>query len=262
MSAMPAPSSATAPLRALVVDDAPELRLLLEPLLTREGFEVQTAPDGDAAIELTRSFRPDVIILDLMMPGTDGIEACRRIRTFSDAYVLMLTAKDAEMDRVIGLSVGADDYVAKPFSPHEVVARVRAMLRRPRNISMAATPAPVPSPTAPVIITDLLSRNIKRFGDLVMDLDAREVTINDEPVDLTRIEFELLTCLSTRPRMVFSRQQLLEMVWGPNWFGDTHVVDVHMSNLRRKLGDRGRSTRFIQTVRGIGFRLGEELSRR
>jgi DNA-binding response OmpR family regulator len=260
MSAMTSTASATAPLRALVVDDAPELRMLLEPLLEREGFVVQCATDGEAAIELTRTFRPDVIILDLVMPGTDGLEACRRIRMFSDAYVMMLTAKDAEMDRVVGLSVGADDYLSKPFSSHELIARVRAMLRRPR--ALAAQSSAAPSPTAPVVITDLLARNIKRFGDLVIDLDAREVTIADDLVDLTRIEFELLATLSSRPRMVFSRQQLLELVWGPNWYGDTHVVDVHMSNLRKKLGDRGRSSRFIQTVRGIGFRLGEELIRR
>jgi DNA-binding response OmpR family regulator len=260
MSAMIDANPALAPLRALVVDDAPELRMLLEPLLAREGFEVQVATDGEAAVDVARSFRPDVIVLDLVMPGVDGLEACRRIRTFSDAYVVMLTAKDAEMDRVVGLSVGADDYLAKPFSPHELVARLRAMLRRPRTLGTllgAGTPAGAPAAAG----TDGLVRNAKTFGDLTIDLDSREVTIADEVIDLTRIEFELLATLCSRPRMVFSRAQLLDIVWGPNWFGDTHVVDVHMSNLRRKLGDRDRPQRFIHTVRGIGFRLGEELLR-
>jgi DNA-binding response OmpR family regulator len=248
MSAMheTAPHNLARP-RVLVVDDAPELRMLLEPLLAREGFDVKVASNGETSIELTRSFKPDLIILDLMMPGIDGLEACRRIRSFSDAYIVMLTSKDATVDKVIGLSMGADDYVAKPFAPPELVARLRAMLRRPRSGGGAAGTA---SDTP-----------VKNFGDLTIDLDARQVSIADEPVDLTKIEFELLSTLCSKPRMVFSRTQLLEIVWGPHWYGDTHVVDVHMSNLRKKLGDRNRTTRYVQTVRGIGFRLGDEITK-
>src|SRR5689334_4713325 len=142
-------------LRALVVDDAPELRMLLEPLLSREGFEVRTAADGYTCIELARTFAPDVIVLDLVLPGIDGLETCRRLRTFTDAYVVILTSKDAEMDRVLGLTVGADDYLAKPFSAHELIARVRAMLRRPRRsqgmtpTAVAAVPGSITAPAAP-----------------------------------------------------------------------------------------------------------------
>ena len=177
-----------------------------------------------------------------------GLEACRRIRSFSDAYIVMLTSKDATVDKVIGLSMGADDYVAKPFAPPELVARLRAMLRRPRSASNNNTATTGETP-------------VKNFGDLTIDMDARQVSIADEPVDLTKIEFELLATLCSKPRMVFSRTQLLEIVWGPHWYGDTHVVDVHMSNLRKKLGDRNRTTRYVQTVRGIGFRLGDEITK-
>ncbi|MGE0878090.1 MAG: response regulator transcription factor [Acidimicrobiia bacterium] len=242
----------TPKVKALIVDDAPELQMLLEPLLKREGFEVKVAADGMASIEIARSFQPDVILLDLVMPGLDGIEVCRRIRTFSDAYIVMVTARNAEMDRVIGLTVGADDYLVKPFSPSELVARLRAMLRRPRTTTWSnGAPATNPNPVTPVRV----------FGDLTIDLEARQVTIGGHEVELTRIEFDLLATLCSRPRMVFNRHQLLELVWGPNWYGDTHVVDVHISNLRGKLGDRSRSNRYIETVRGVGFRLGDELTR-
>jgi len=233
-----------APLRALVVDDAPEITQMLEPVLTGEGFETRTASSGEEAIAIARIFIPDIVVLDLVLPGVDGLEVCRQLRSFSDAYVVMLTSKDAEVDKVIGLATGADDYVAKPFSARELVARMRAMLRRPRNKLAAVDNGP------------------KTFGPLTIDTDAREITVDGKSVELTRIEFELLSTLCTRPKSVFSRAQLLELVWGPNWFGDTHVVDVHISNLRAKLGDRGRSARFVQTVRGIGFRLGDELTSR
>ena len=227
-------------LRALVVDDAPELRLLLEPLLAAEGFDVRTACDGLTAVETARSFDPHVIVLDLVMPGIDGLEACRQLRTFSDAYVVMLTSKDDEVDRIVGLSVGADDYLAKPFSPRELVARVRAMLRRPRRTGATA------------------EDQARHIGELMIDPVSRTVSVEQEPVELTRIEFDLLEVLSRRPKMVFSRVQLLEAVWGPNWYGDTHVVDVHISNLRRKLADGSPARRYVHTVRGIGFRLDAE----
>ena len=223
--------------RALVVDDEAPLLALVRSYLEREGFEVTTAADGERAVELVRERAPDVVVLDVMLPGIDGIEACRRIRAFSDAYIIMLTARAEEVDKIVGLSTGADDYLTKPFSPGELVARVRALLRRPRQ---AASPAPPP----------------RRFGDLVVDPLAREVRLDGNAVELTRLEFELLDALSESPRVAFSRAQLLERVWGPGWFGDEHVVDVHIANLRRKLGDDGAAPRFVRTVRGVGYRMG------
>ena len=221
---------------ALVVDDEAPLAGLVRSYLEREGFEVETAGDGEAGVRVARERRPDVIVLDLMLPGMDGIEACRQIRAFSDAYILMLTAKAEEVDKIVGLSTGADDYVTKPFSPGELVARVRALLRRPRGGSGERFA-------------------VRRFGDLEIDPLAREVRRDGEPVELTRLEFELLDTLSEQPRVAFTRRQLLERVWGP-WFGDEHVVDVHVANLRRKLGDEARAGRYVRTVRGVGYRMG------
>ena len=223
-------------MRALVVDDEPPLVALVRSYLEREGFEVFEADDGDGAIERARELDPDLIVLDLMLPGIDGIEVCRRIRAFSDAYVLMLTARVDEVDKIVGLSTGADDYVTKPFSPGELVARIRAMLRRPRESGEA--------------------EGVRRFGDFELDPLAREVRVGGEPVELTKLEFDLLDALSERPRIAFSRRQLLERVWGPNWFGDEHVVDVHVANLRKKLGDDGARPRYVLTVRGVGYRMG------
>jgi DNA-binding response OmpR family regulator len=175
-------------------------------------------------------------VLDLMLPGLDGVEACRRIRQFSDAYIVMLTARADESDKIVGLSTGADDYVTKPFSPPELVARVRAMLRRPRASAATAVP--------------------RRVGKLEIDPAAREVRVAGEPVELTKLEFDLLDVLSAEPGVVFSRVQLLERVWGPGWFGDDHVVDVHLANLRRKLGDDALVQRYVRTVRGVGYRIG------
>ena len=218
--------------RALVVDDEAPLVDLVRSYLEREGFQVEAAYDGERAVELARRFDPDVIVLDLMLPGMDGLEACRRIRSFSDAYVVMLTARTEEVDKIVGLSTGADDYVTKPFSPRELVARVRAMLRRPR----------VPA-----------GAGVLQFGDVQIDLAAREVTVAGEPVALTRLEFDLLATLATEPRVVFSRRRLIDHVWGDDWFGDEHVVDVHIANLRRKLGGHGD---LVTTIRGVGFRIG------
>ena len=224
-------------LRALVVDDEAPLVALVRSYLEREGFEVAEAADGERAVALARELDPDVVVLDLMLPGMDGIEACRRIRAFSDAYVIMLTAKAEEVDRIVGLSTGADDYVTKPFSPAELVARVRAMLRRPRSAPDASAP--------------------RRFGELEIDPPAREARVGGRPVTLTRLEFDLLDALSEQPRIVLTRSQLLERVWGPGWFGDDHVVDVHVANLRRKLGDEGAAPRYVRTVRGVGYRMGD-----
>jgi DNA-binding response OmpR family regulator len=225
-------------LRALVVDDEPPLVKVVTSYLEREGFEVATAGDGEHAVELARELAPDVIVLDLMLPGIDGIEACRRIRSFSDAYIVMLTARVEEIDRIVGLSTGADDYVTKPFSPGELMARVRAMLRRPRTSSEHV-------------------EGVRRFGDLEVDPAAREVRCAGEPIELTKIEFDLLDALSAEPRVVFSREKLLERVWGGDWFGDDHVVDVHIANVRSKLGDDPRAPRYVRTIRGVGYRMGD-----
>lgn len=225
-------------LRALVVDDEQPLVQIVTTYLEREGFEVLAAADGEQAVERAREHAPDLIVLDLMLPGIDGIEACRRIRAFSDAYIVMLTAKAEETDKIIGLSTGADDYLTKPFSPGELVARVRAMLRRPRGLEAPGS-------------------SVRRFGDLELDPAAREVTLDGDPVELTRLEFDLLATLSAEPRVAFSRAQLVERVWGTDWFGDDHLVDVHVANLRRKLGDDPAAPRYVRTVRGVGYRMGE-----
>ena len=226
-------------LRALVVDDERPLVGILSTYLEREGFEVLAAYDGKQAVELARNEQPDVIVLDLMLPVLDGVEACRQIRRFSDAYIVMLTAKAEEADKIVGLSTGADDYLTKPFSPGELVARVRAMLRRPRRSQTPTDDA------------------VRRFGELEIDPRAREVRLDDQAIELTRLEFDLLNALSAEPRVAFSRAQLLEHVWGPSWFGDNHVVDVHIANLRRKLDDDPNASRYLRTVRGVGYRMGD-----
>ena len=226
-------------LKALVVDDEPPLVRLVAAYLEREGFEVATAGEGAEAVALASALRPDLIVLDLMLPGLDGIEVCRRIRAFSDAYIVMLTARAEELDTIVGLSTGADDYMTKPFSPGELVARIRAMLRRPRAVPATASP--------------------RRFDDLVIDPAAREVVLAGVPVELTKLEFDLLEALSEHPRVVLSRRQLLERVWGASWSGDEHLVEVHVANLRGKLGDVPGGPRYIETVRGVGYRIGRGL---
>jgi len=226
--------------RAMVVEDESELATLIGNYLERDGFEVTIANDGQQAVTSARQVDPDVIVLDLGLPSLDGIEVCRQVRTFSDAYVVMLTARSDEVDTLIGLSVGADDYMTKPFSPRELTARIQAMLRRPRA---AGHPADVPN-------------DVRAFGSLSIDALARDVWLGGEPVALTRTEFDLLTALSERPRMAFSRRQLIDTVWGPTWVGDEHLVDVHVLHLRRKLGDDAATSRYIRTVRGVGYRMG------
>jgi len=223
--------------RVLVVDDAQEFIDMIVPLLNREGYVTATATDGAAAIDEVRSFNPDVIVLDLGLPKVDGVDVCRQVRSFSDAYVIMLTARADEVDRVVGLEVGADDYMTKPFSPRELVARVRAMLRRPRSSVMAGS----------------ADAQLRRFGDLEVDPLAHTVKVDGEEVQLTRIEFDLLETLTSKHTMVFSRSVLRERVWGPDWFGDDHVVDVHIANLRKKIDVTGQS--HIRTVRGVGYRI-------
>ncbi len=220
----------------LVVDDEEKLVELVEGYLRREGFELLTALDGPTALELARSKQPDLVVLDVMLPGIDGIEVCRQLRQFSDAYVLMLTARSGEIDKIVGLSVGADDYLTKPFSPRELVARVKAMLRRPRT-GAAIQEAPPPM----------------RFGELIIDAARYEVTLQGQPVGLTAREFALLATMAAHPGQVFTRSQLLERVWGDEYYDD-HVVDVHVGNLRKKLEEDSASPCYVQTVRGVGYR--------
>jgi DNA-binding response OmpR family regulator len=224
------------PLTVLVVDDELALAGVVAGYLEREGFAVLQAHDGPSAVALAETHRPDLIVLDVMLPGFDGVEVCRRVRQFTDAYIIMLTARDEEVDKVVGLSVGADDYLVKPFSPRELIARVRAILRRPR-----AAPA---SPDVTVI------------GDLAVDEEARTVTVAGRTVDLTRTEFDLLAAMAARPRLAFSRRQLIDAVWGSDWYGDEHLVDVHVGHLRRKLGDDATEPRYVRTVRGVGYGMG------
>jgi DNA-binding response OmpR family regulator len=236
---------ATVTPRALVVDDAAENRMLVSALLIQQGFQVDQAADGAAAVLTAEQTHPDLIVLDIGLPDIDGVEVCRRVRSFSDAHVLMLTAQDTELDKVVGFEAGADDYVTKPFSVAELVGRVKAVLRRARRAATAVPPARVaPAETS------------RTFGSLTIDPLAREVTLDGTALDLTRIEFDLLDTFTAEPRVAFTRAQLLERVWGPNWFGDDHLVDVHVSNLRRKLADDPRSPDFVCTVRGVGYRMG------
>jgi DNA-binding response OmpR family regulator len=232
----PAPTNRR-PVRALVVDDEASLVRAVAGYLHHEGYTVDTAADGEAALAAARATPPDVVVLDLMLPGIDGVEVCRQLRTFTDAYVIMLTARTEEVDKLIGLSVGADDYLTKPFSPRELVARVKAMLRRPRTAGAD-------------------SARTRRIGDLTVDPQAREVHVGGVPVELTRTEFDIIDALSARPRMVFTRAQLVENVWGEGWVGDDHLVDVHIGRVRRKLGDDPAESRYILTVRGVGYRMG------
>jgi two-component system, OmpR family, alkaline phosphatase synthesis response regulator PhoP len=232
-------TGATSTSTVLVVDDEQRLRDLVRGYLEHEGFKVLTAADGPIALDLARQHAPDVVVLDLMLPGLDGLEVCRRLRTFSNAYVIMLTAKAEEIDRIVGLEVGADDYVTKPFSPRELIARVRAVLRRPRSAAALAA-AGIPHP--------------QRFGDLTIDQERHEATLQGQPIALTALEYTLLTTLTAHPGRVFTRDQLLEQVWGMDYFGDDHVVDVHIANLRKKLGDNPAAPEYIETVRGAGYR--------
>jgi DNA-binding response OmpR family regulator len=225
------------PVRVLVVDDEPPIVDLITGYLTREGFAVTSSADGLDAVEAVRSQVPDVVILDVMLPGLDGIEVCRRIRAFSDAYVLMVTARGEEIDRIMGLTIGADDYLVKPFSPRELVARVKALLRRPRR--------PVAT-----------GRSIA--AGLDVDEARRSVHVDGEPAELTTLEFDLLAVLARDPGIVVGRQALLDRIWGADFVADDHLVDVHIGNLRRKLGDDPARPRFIETVRGVGYRLREQ----
>ena len=227
------------PIRALIVEDDENLVALLRLHLEREGFEVHEALGGRAALEVARRAEPDVVILDWMLPQLGGMEVLRELRRSSDPYVIMLTARTDEVDRIVGLSTGADDYLTKPFSPAELVARIRAMLRRPRG-----------GTRSPAAEQDAQSA----YGGLTVDPVRREARLNGEEIVLTAMEFNLLATLASEPGVVFDRDRLLEKLWGGDYFGSDHVIDVHVANLRRKIGDDPQDPRYIQTVRGVGYR--------
>jgi DNA-binding response OmpR family regulator len=229
-------SAGARPPRVLVVDDEPPIVELVKGYLEREGWQAQSAEDGITALDLIRTWEPDAIVLDVMLPGMDGIEVCARLRAFSDAYVIMLTARSEEIDRIVGLTIGADDYLTKPFSPRELVARIKALLRRPRADARPAGHGP---------------------AGLDIDVGRRLVVVDGERVDLTALEFNLLAALAREPGMVVSRASLLEQAWGPDYVAEDHLVDVHVANVRRKLGDDPANPRFIETVRGVGYRVVE-----
>lgn len=222
--------------RILVVDDEPELRHMIGRYLRAEGFDVDEAAEGTTALSLLRASTVDLVLLDVGLPGIDGFEVLRTIRSRSDVAVIMLTARTEEVDRIVGLTVGADDYVTKPFSPRELVARIRAVLRRGRGTDQ-------PDPSEALM-----------FEGITLDPTRREVRCNDELVDLTALEFDLLCALASAPGRVFTRRQLLERVWGWDYFGTERVVDVHIGNLRKVLVDDAANPRFIATVRGVGYK--------
>jgi DNA-binding response OmpR family regulator len=222
--------------RILVVDDEERIRSLVSSYLRAEGYEVAESGTGEDALARARDLHPDLVVLDVRLPGIDGFEVLREIRRRSDVYVIMLTARTEEVDKLVGLSVGADDYLTKPFSPRELVARVKAVLRRGRG-------------------SDRAGEQVLHFEGLTIDPALREVTRDGEPVQLTTLEFDLLAALASAPKRVFTRRQLLERVWGWDFFGDERVVDVHIRNLRRAIGDSADDPSFIGTVRGVGYKL-------
>jgi len=223
--------------KILVIDDEPSIINLVTAYLKPEGYEVYTATDGNTGLKSALAFKPDLIILDLMLPGMDGIELLTRLRRESDVYVIMLTARTEETDKIVGLSVGADDYITKPFSPRELVARVKAALRRIKTGTGGGE-----------------ERRVLSFKHITIDVGAHTVSMDDCPIELTSIEFDLLRALAENRGRVLSREQLLEKIWGADYFGETRVVDVHLGHVRQKIGNES----LITTVRGVGYRFEDE----
>ena len=221
--------------KILVVDDETTVRQTVAAYLEREGYVVHTASDGLGALEAFRIHQPDLIVLDIMLPGVDGLEVLRQVRQTSEVYVLLLTARADETDKIVGLTVGADDYLTKPFSPRELVARVKAILRRGRGAVNA-------------------DRTLT-FGPLRIDPEGRQVWMDGRAVELTTLEFDILHALARHPGRVLSREQLIEQVWGHDYYGDERVVDVHIGRLRKKLENDAGNPETIVTVRGVGYRL-------
>ncbi|HEX6450928.1 MAG TPA: response regulator transcription factor [Trebonia sp.] len=231
-------SAETTPATVLVVDDEPKIRDIVRRYLEADGFTVTERADGPTALRAAHDERPDLIVLDVMLPGLDGVEVLRRLRETSQVPVILLTARDEEIDKLIGLAVGADDYITKPFSGRELAARARVILRR-----VSRPPAPAQD-TAPI-----------RHGTLTIDPARREVTTAHGPVVLTALDFDLLLTLARHPGHVLTRRQLLQAVWGADYYGDDRVVDVHIRTLRKALGDDAANPAYIATLRSIGYRL-------
>lgn len=227
---------------AVVVDDDPATRDVIGDIVGRAGFEVSTASRGATVLAHLDELQPDLVVLELSLPDIDGLEVCRRIRSASDCYIMFVSERQDEIDLLLGLEAGADDFMGKPVSPRELQARIAALFRRPRSSPSAPRP--------PSVSQDGL---IEGGGGLVLDRHARDVAVNGQPVELTRTEFDLLTALATRPGVVMRRNDLLREVWETDHPADTHLVDVHVANVRRKLREHGEA-RWIRTVRGVGFR--------
>jgi DNA-binding response OmpR family regulator len=218
----------------LVIDDEPNIADLVDLYLARDGYRVLKAGSGQAGLDAVRDHRPRLVVLDVGLPDMDGLEVCRRLRQTSNIPVIFLTARDGEVDRVLGLELGGDDYLTKPFSPAELVARVKAVLRR---------------------VDGGAAREVVQAGAVTIDVGRREIVVDDQPVEFTTKEFDLLRFLAERPGLALSRQQILDGVWGFDWYGDARTVDVHIAQVRKKLAD----SLVITTVRGVGYRL--ELTR-
>lgn len=224
--------------KILIIDDEPSIVNLVTAYLRPEGYEVYTASDGPSGLQSARAYKPDLVVLDIMLPGMDGLELLTRLRRESNVYVILLTAKTEEIDKIVGLSVGADDYLTKPFSPRELVARIKAALRR------------LQSGSGPQ------EGQVLNFQHLRIDTASRQVWMDEKPVELTAMEFDLLQVLTEHRGMVLSRERLLEKVWGHDYFGDLRVVDVHVGHIRQKLGNEN----LIATVRGVGYRFEDEVA--
>jgi two-component system response regulator RegX3 len=227
--------------RVLVVEDEPALVDSISFALETEGFEVLTATTGREAIERARSSNPSIILLDVMLPESSGLDVCRQIRSTSDVPIIMLTARDSEADKVAGLELGADDYVTKPFSMRELVARVRAHVRRAMRSGTFAE-----------------SNEVLRGGAVQLDLDAHEARVNDAIIDLRPKEFDLLESLMRRKNRLSTRETLIDEVWGPSYFGDTKTLDVHIKRLRQKIEAEPSEPKMIVTVRGLGYKFVDE----
>jgi two-component system OmpR family response regulator len=248
---------------AVVIEDDEDIRLLISTVLEQRGLRVRSAASGMAGLDLVEEHQPDLVTLDLGLPDIEGFEVCRRLRTISDAYVIMVSASADEVDQLLGLEIGADDYITKPFSPRELKARVGAMLRRPRQLVRADVvgAAAVGPDGAPGMSTDTdghgsaaptgaTAAGVATTRRMSVDLEGREVVLDGVELALTRLEFDLLAAFATHPRRVWSREALLRSVWQTEWAQDTHLVEVHVGNLRRKLGEDP----WIRTVRGVGYR--------
>ncbi len=220
--------------KILVMEDEISILQTVQAYLARDGFTVYVAQDGSSGLKAARTLRPDLIVLDIMLPGMDGLDVLRQLRQDSDVYVLILTARSDESDKIVGLTMGADDYLTKPFSPRELTARVKTILRRGRGV-------------------EVRDRALV-FRRLRVDAEARQVIKDGLPVELTAIEFDLLHALARHPGRVLSREQLIEQVWGYDYYGDERVVDVHIGRIRKKIEDNAEAPALIVTVRGAGYR--------